>query len=196
MGNLLVTHAKLARKLGRPARVWPDTPFYERLCRDPDWVAEPKKNGWRCMACAGKQVQPTLWSRHGRKIEKDVYAPLQAELAQLPPARLDGELLIKSGVLWVFDLLAVGDTFYFTLPYSERRALLQDYIGEGSDLIKPVPSWEDPVTKRQSYARAMADGDEGIVFKHRDRKYPTGDTNHWIKCRCSLLESDEVPSYQ
>ena len=184
MNNLQISHAKLALQLGRPARVWPDTPFYDRLCTDKSWVAEPKKNGWRCLACAGlSPAKPALWSRHGRQIEKP-YAELRDTLAKLPRAQLDGELMLKSGELWVFDALSIEGESLLLLPYTERRALLQAYV-QGTNL-RLMPSWEDR-SKREGYDVAVKDGDEGIVFKRRDSSYPSGKTHDWIKCRFSLL---------
>ena len=195
VNNLRISHAKLSRTLGRPARVWPDTPFYQRLCSSPTWVAEPKKNGWRCLACAGIRGD-SLWSRHGRQIAK--HDALRQALMEMDIAQIDGELMIKSGVLWAFDLLALDGESRLALPYSERRALLKEYIATTSEpeLIRLVPSWEGR-DKNCAYQTALEDGDEGIVFKRSDRAYPAGkkETLDWIKCRFSLLEREDVPSY-
>ena len=195
MSNLLISHAKLSRTLGRPARVWPDTSFYQRLCASSTWVAEPKKNGWRCLACAGVRGD-SLWSRHGRQILK--HETLRQAVAKMPLAQIDGELMIKSGILWAFDLLTLDGESQLALPYRERRALLQEYIATVNtpELIRLVPSWQGQ-DKARAYQTALANGDEGIVFKRSDRAYPTGqkETLDWIKCRFSLLEREDTPHY-
>ena len=116
----------------------------------------------------------------------------------MPLAQIDGELMIKSGTLWAFDLLTLDGESQLALPYSERRAVLEEYIAATADpeLIKLVPSWEG-CDKDAAYQTALEDGDEGIVFKRSDRAYPAGkkETLDWIKCRFSLLERDDVPSY-
>lgn len=178
----------LALNLGRPARVWAGTPLFEKLCRSPDWGAETKKQGWRCLALT---AEPELWSRRGKPIAK-AYPKLRAALAELPPARLDGELMIKSGVLWVFDVLTIGEQSWLAKPYWARREMVEKFLGGGNGVIKVMPL--RLFDKDRLYVEALENGDEGVVFKHLKRRYPLGETHDWIKARFSQLERQEHPS--
>jgi ATP-dependent DNA ligase len=180
-------HRYLATNLGRPARIWAGTRVFERLCHSPDWAAETKKQGWRCLAITGKVE---MWSRRGKPIAKS-YPKLHAALAALPPAKLDGELLIKCGQLWVFDILQIGDDLCMRQPYWSRRAMLEKFLKGGNGVVRLMPM--RLFDKEEMYNEALESGDEGVVFKHMKRAYPLGETYDWIKARVSLLDREEAP---
>lgn len=154
----------------RPRRVWPGTHLFHRLATDPAWVAEPKKDGVRCLALADGAGQVTLVSRHERRLRlqepaKSVGAP--------PDSWLDGELV--SGVLWLFDVLRWAGRDVAGQSLDQRRGLLELVVADlGPARLMP----------RVSAAKYMSGGkDEGVIFKHRERSYPMGQTSAWIKCR-------------
>lgn len=155
----------------RPRRVWPGEPLFYRLAADPSWVAEPKKDGVRCLALVTKSGQAVLMSRHdkplkrGQDVAKWVTAPADTWL--------DGEL--AGGVLWLFDVLRLAGRDVAQLPLAKRRALLEGQLPDlGPARLMP----------RVSAAKYLDEGkDEGVVFKNQQRAYPMGPTNAWIKCR-------------
>jgi bifunctional non-homologous end joining protein LigD len=114
------------------------------------WTFEPKLDGFRCLACTHGGTFRAR-SRRGWNM-----TPLLPELAgALPPdVQLDGELVAldadgrpdfhrlsgrmlhgRPGIavtLFVFDVLAVEGLAVTSLPYSERRALLEALDVEGA----------------------------------------------------------------
>jgi ATP-dependent DNA ligase len=156
----------------QPRRVWPGTKLYHELCSDPEWIAEPKVNGWRCIIL-GQRGGPLLVSRQGLTL-KGQGAATAAKHVDVPPETwLDAELL--AGVLHVFDVVRWAGQFVGQLPLSERRAKLVTLIPQ----LGPVRTM--PRVDADSYIRGGRD--EGVVFKHQAKPYPGGLTNSWIKCR-------------
>jgi len=76
----------------KPTSLAQDDPHFEVLDRDPDWIAELKLNGWRCLIEKTDKAM-LLWTRH-RKLIHDPVEHLREPLQHLPIGTLlDGELI-------------------------------------------------------------------------------------------------------
>lgn len=163
------------------------------------YVAEVKKNGWRCLAW----MKTTGWEGGDFKRELELWTrrktiipfplPLtRAELNKLPPdTMLDGELLERrtkdvKDHYYIFDILFLKGASCMHLPYRVRRAMLEDTVrgyGINCELANPVQ-----VGLPELYKQAVANGDEGIVLKEINSKYMV-DLNscphnpHWFKAK-------------
>jgi ATP-dependent DNA ligase len=155
----------------RPRRCWPGTRLFQRLASSPDWVAEPKKDGVRCIAVADDDgLRPWLVSRRGQALRDQ---SLATSIDVPPSTLLDGEMC--GGVLWVFDVLVLGGEDIAGRPLDERRDALAGVIPQLGQ-VRTMP--------RVDAAKFIASGrDEGVVFKKLAAGYPYGQTNLWVKCR-------------
>jgi ATP-dependent DNA ligase len=169
----------------KPMRGWAGTSLHQRLIDDPEWIAEPKKNGERCILQVGKNEKTgrsiTLWSR--RCIElKGVAQSLVDILRQMVKGvvYLDGEL-VKKGCLWLFDIPNLP------LPLQDRRSMLVEWYDYRTckgdrELVKLMP-W---IPKETAYKNSLEAGDEGVVFKnvlslYRPQPEPDNEVPVWVK---------------
>lgn len=154
----------------KPATLIHGSPAFRRVMADPTWLAEPKMDGARCLACCDDDGAVTLWSRHRRPI---LDAPsIVTALAGImrPGAVLDGELLhvgawASSPRYVAFDLLTT-DGRWSADPLDDRRAALERALaGVGGG---PVYLGEQVATEKDAALAAWLrrPGCEGIVLKH------------------------------
>jgi len=160
---------------------------------------EPKLDGWRLLAHVDEDGVH-LYSRSGKSYDGSL-PHLEAELGERFPAGtvLDGEALaaeIGEGQVihrWgtvqsvlgssgthpehervsfvVFDLLAHGGLDARPLPYTQRRALLEQIFEDEyatMQLVEQLPATED------AYETLVARGYEGAVVKRLDSRYSSG----------------------
>ena len=155
-------------KLALPKYLSPRSSVFKRLCFDPEWIAEPKKNGKRIIATrAGGET------KCGNSIK-------------LPPTITDGikngvvvDSELVGGLLWVFDILWFdGDVRFKQLM--ERKRLLQEAITPG-EYLHIVPVIEED--KEKYYPHCLNEGEEGIILKRKDSLYPSGETKYWLKIK-------------
>jgi ATP-dependent DNA ligase len=113
----------------KPNRLSPTSELFNRLDNDAGWIAEVKKNVWRCLAYKEGGAL-TLWTRHHTTIN-DPLPQLRGLLTEMLPdgCVIDGELLQNrtkaiKGVYYVFDLLAVDGASVMNLALWRRRQLL------------------------------------------------------------------------
>ncbi|HEY2036617.1 MAG TPA: non-homologous end-joining DNA ligase, partial [Steroidobacteraceae bacterium] len=189
-----------------PAEAMPDTlpPMLavtaEAARSDPDWLFEPKLDGYRVIAfIEGTKVR--LQSRRGIDLTAQ-FPEIVAEVAALGADRmiLDGEIValgpdgrpsfnalqnraqrrsekdIADGqrqtpaVLVCFDLLHFAGMNLRSAPYVERRRYLAQCLLPSTH-IQLIHAGEDA---EALYAAAMASGYEGVVAKRRDSIYQPG----------------------
>ena len=97
-------------------------------------------------------------------------AAAAARLAQRVPA-----------TFMVFDLLRLDGRDLRDLPWSQRRALLEDLAGSTLAAV----GWQVPATYDDGatlHEATLAQGLEGVVSKRRDARYATGARSpHWVK---------------
>jgi DNA ligase D-like protein (predicted ligase) len=168
----------------------------------PDWVHEPKLDGYRIAAriTAGK-VQ--LLTRSGIDWTHRYPATVAAfKKLKLKSAYIDGELCgvdadgIPSFVLtqqasdgekdialtyYGFDLLHLNGRKIASLPLIERKALLQPLI-DGKDGFQFVSHIEADGEAFRAQACKM--GLEGIVSKKIDASYAPDNRGIWVKAKC------------
>ena len=128
------------------------------LPEDQGWQFEPKWDGFRCIATRDGS-EPTLWSKSGKPLGR-YFPEVVAMLGQVKAERfvIDGELLISTtdavsfdalqmrlhpaasrilklsaatpAIFMAFDCLAIGDKSLADKSLSERRAALENLIGQ------------------------------------------------------------------
>ena len=168
-----------------------ESALFDTLDSDGGWIAEVKKNGWRCLA-QKESGALTLWTRHRTTIN-DNLADLRASLSeQLPDGTIiDGELLNNrtkeiKGVYYVFDILMFRGRHLVSLPLKERREILET-------IIKPTPALylaeQFSAGKKKLYYTAIESPEnEGVVLKKLTSLY-LGSTSRclqhpqWLKVK-------------
>jgi DNA ligase 1 len=188
----------------KPNRIYPNSAFFNRLDNDPAWIAEVKKNGWRCLAAKNNTL--TLWTRHHTTI-KDRLPELRAILDRLPPGTvLDGELLQNrtkqvKGVYYIFDILEHRGERVTHLPLKDRRVLLErtisDLVGvaafksgiENRDLLSISLAQQTRIGKKKLFYDSIeGEANEGIVIKKLNSVYMASDSGclqhpFWLKVK-------------
>ena len=173
----------------KPNPLSPDSRFFAELDRDISWVAEIKKNGWRCLVY--RDTQLTLWTREKTVINEPLES-LRDGLMSVPEQTiLDGELIHfrttgLKGKLYLFDALMFKGKILINLPLSDRRKYLEESISEITDIeiAKQVQ-----LGKRRLYYQAIQEAvNEGIVLKKLDSRYPVSDRRclqnpFWLKVK-------------
>ncbi|MGA2108320.1 MAG: hypothetical protein ABSH25_11840 [Syntrophorhabdales bacterium] len=175
----------------KPNRLSATSNLFNRLDNDTGWIAEVKKNGWRCLAYKEGGAL-TLWTRHHTTIN-DLLPELRGLLTKVLPDRcvLDGELLQNrtkgvKGVYYVFDLLMLEGAPTTGLPLWNRRQLLEA-------TVTPTGAIELAVQYRIGKVKLYHDSiegeaNEGIVLKHIDSTYNASESRclqnpYWLKVK-------------
>jgi len=70
-----------------------------------------------------------------------------------------------------FDLLAIGDEDLTERPFAERRARLQEALGDAKPPVYVTPATEDLETARRWFAQFEGAGLDGLIAKDRDLPY-------------------------
>ena len=94
-----------------------------------------------------------------------------------PRARLIGSVPVQ---LYVFDLLYRGEDSLLGLPYTERRARLED-LGLDADPVR-TPPWY-PGDAEIVLATSLKHDLEGVVGKPLNSRYQPGRRRDWIKIK-------------
>ena len=84
--------------------------------------------------------------------------------------------------LYVFDVLAFGGDDLRRLPLSMRKANLARLLRGRPDGIFVAP-FEQGEIGPDLFRAACRMGLEGLVSKHRERRYRGGRCNHWVKVK-------------
>ncbi len=152
-----------------------ESKFLDILDKDPAWIAEIKKNGWRCLVYRESGV--ALWTRHKTIITEPLPA-LRDSLRAVPENTiLDGELIYfrtaeHKGMLYLFDIIAYKGRLIDDLPLHERRKYLEEVSHNArSDSIEVAQQFR--IGKKELFNRAIeADSvNEGIVLKKIHSNY-------------------------
>jgi ATP-dependent DNA ligase len=175
--------AKLARELPEAA----------------DLAYEPKWDGFRCIVFRdGDEVE--LGSRNERPLTR-YFPELLEPLRQALPDRavVDGEIVIAGhhgldfdalqmrlhpaasrvemlagttpASFVAFDLLAVGPDDLRSAPFGQRRARLEEILGDASPPVHLTPITADPEVARDWFSRFEGAGLDGVVAKGLDQPY-------------------------
>ena len=174
----------------------------------PDWMWEPKLDGYRALAFVdAKGVQ--LRSRRGLELAKD-FPRLAAELAKqsVNAMVLDGEIVAfdPSGkpsfnalqnrspqtVFYCFDLLNFEGIDLRKLVYADRRRYLAQCLLP-SPLVQLVHAADDGVALHDA---AMASGLEGVIGKRKDSRYESGKrSGAWLKVKATQSAEFVIGGY-
>ena len=174
----------------------------------PDWMWEPKLDGYRALAFVdAKGVQ--LRSRRGLELAQD-FPRLAAELAKqsVNAMVLDGEIVAfdPSGkpsfnalqnrspqtVFYCFDLLNFEGIDLRKLVYADRRRYLAQCLLP-SPLVQLVHAADDGVALHDA---AMASGLEGVIGKRKDSRYESGKrSGAWLKVKATQSAEFVIGGY-
>ena len=166
------------------------------------WVHQIKFDGYRMQAnVGGGSVR--IFTRNGYDWT-DKLPALAADLAELPPCILDGELCAVSAngqsnfsalrkslnrrdsgelVFFVFDILWGKGEDLRPYPLSARQAVLEEVLGVShSDRLRHVESFE--LHGPSLYQSACLMGLEGLVSKRLDAPYRAERGAGWEKSKC------------
>ncbi len=200
-----------------------------------DFIAEWKWDGIRVQAVSGREDGDALVARLYSRSGEDISGGFPDLLPALRlPGAIDGELLVlrngrvqsfnvlqqrlnrKAATpklmkdypihLRAYDLLSDGETDLRTLPFVERRARLEAFVGQlGDPRVGLSPTiqfsdWETITGARADPARAGAGGDaeavEGVMLKRRDAIYlPGRPRGQWWKWKRDPHIIDTVLMY-
>jgi DNA ligase-1 len=200
-----------------------------------DFIAEWKWDGIRVQAVSGRDKRGQMLARLYSRTGEDITGSFPDLLPSLHlPGAIDGELLVlRDGRvqsfnvlqqrlnrkvvstklmkeypihLRAYDLLGEGDNDLRTLPFSERRRRLEDFVAklddERVDLSPTVDfdTWEALAAARRDPAGAGAGEDaeavEGVMLKRRDALYlPGRPKGQWWKWKRDPHIIDAVLMY-
>lgn len=162
---------------------------------------EPKWDGYRCLVFRdGNEV--VLQSRSGKPLTRYFPEVVDAVRTALPRrCVLDGELVVavdgrlefdalservhpaasriralalqKPASYVAFDLLAIENVAILELPFSQRRAALQQAV-PGGPRVHLTPVTDSPVIARQWYTAFEGAGLDGLVGKSANAPYSPG----------------------
>jgi ATP-dependent DNA ligase len=172
---------------------------------DPHWVAEIKRNGWRCLAIMDDEGKVSFWSRHRREIKGQGMADLREVMrsALEKGTVIDGELLKNgNGENWkldrptvdmkepvgyyAFDVIRWEGKMMNNFPWNDRHSLVTAafymYRMDGLLELPEIPTKDKVKLFEESTEH------EGIVVKRRESKYPVGldrclKNTSWIKVK-------------
>lgn len=194
-----------------------DAPF-----RKPDWMWEPKLDGYRVLAFLD-QGKVTLRSRRGLNLTA-AFPRLASEIAKqsVRDMILDGEIValdpngkpsfnalqnrvqLKTprdiaaadrdvpAVYFCFDLLHFAGIDLRDRPYRDRRRYLAQCLLP-SPLVQLVHATEDAEALERA---AIASGFEGVVGKRKDSRYEAGRRSaQWLKVKPTRTEEFLVGGY-
>lgn len=159
-----------------PNKVHPKSKHLKTFDHDPLWIAEIKKNGWRCLVIKdGDEIN--FYTRHNMLINDRVSAEIREGFAALPDDFfIDGEILLKTGQFFAFDILYLNGKSLVSRSLKDRRKFLEQTIKENDHIL--MSKWVEK-GKRKLYEEAIQSGEEGIVLKFIHSGYLASPT----KCR-------------
>ena len=180
----------------------------EAVFNHPDWMWEPKLDGYRALAFIdAKGVQ--LRSRRGLDLAKD-FPRLAAELAKqsVNAMVLDGEIVAfdpsgkpsfnalqnrsQQTVFYCFDLVDFEGIDLRKLAYADRHRYLAQCLLP-SPLVQLVHAADDGVALHHA---AMASGLEGVIGKRKDSRYESGKrSGAWLKVKATQSAEFVIGGY-
>lgn len=203
-----------ARRAQPPHALLPMLPSVgERAFCHPDWLFEPKLDGYRVIASV-LDGQVRLTSRRG--LDCTAEYPWLAEALQQQPyddAIFDGEIvaldeqgrpsfqhLQNRGVeprpvllYYAFDLLYRDGYDLRGAPLEQRKALLDGSLIP-AERLRVVETF--PTDGQTLYQAVQSNGMEGIVAKRRDSRYESGRrTDAWLKIKSTQTDEFVIGGY-
>jgi len=155
----------------KPLYVPPSSSIFDELDSNEEWVAEVKKNGWRCMIRVTVNGDIILWTRR-KTVERSPLPNLRIELKKLSLPQdtiLDGELLEHRGMtketIMIWGMFRWAGKWTNTIPYKEIRERIEKIVPENNPyIIKPKFCFTG---KKKFYYDVLKESEEneGIVIK-------------------------------
>lgn len=114
----------------QPSRIWPNSAIFKSLCKNPEYDAEIKLNGWRILPHLDNELK--LYNRNGTIIDvpRDLFS---LAFKGIPKYTIfDGELLnfrtkdVKN-IIVLFDCMFWNGKDLRSQPLLERRKYLNDF---------------------------------------------------------------------
>jgi bifunctional non-homologous end joining protein LigD len=188
----------------------------------PDWIFEPKLDGYRTMAHI-QNGKVRLLSRRGIDVTKQ-YAALVPDLSHQPASELvlDGEIIAldEKGqqcfqclqnylrslqrtkpalgetaalIYYVFDILYLDGYDLRGVALHQRKELLGN-IFRPSQQVRLVDYFE--TEGKRVYQAAVKNGLEGVMAKQSDSRYESGErSGSWLKVKSALSDEFVIGGY-
>jgi len=176
----------------KPNRLAPDSPYFASLENDPGWLAEVKKNGWRCLSYR-EASGLVLYTRHHTLINDPLPDLRNFLTLTLPPGTIiDGELVNNrtkgtKGLYYVFDVIQAQGGLLVNDSLISRRATLEKLLPPCPGVVELA---EQTITGKKRLYEMSIEGEvnEGIVLKKASSKYLASETRclqhpHWLKVK-------------
>jgi len=204
-----------ARRAALPALLSPAlTMLVEAPPDGEQWLSEIKYDGYRMVARI-ERGKARLYSRTGKEWTR-AFSSVADALASLPvkSAWLDGEVcapdaqgrtsfqalqnaLATDGTtltFFAFDVVYCDGYDLRNVPLSERKAMLREIIGKGTDVVRLGP--EVAGAGDEFFRQACKLGLEGTVCKRIDSRYSDGArTRDWVKVKCTKRQEMVIGGY-
>lgn len=164
----------------------------------PEVVLQPKLDGVRCIAVVDDRGGCQLFARSGKPLS-NFDSTIGQELAQLPPAAYDGEIMgkgfqslmrqvhrkfnvdVSDSFMAIFDCIPLDEWNgrQATTPYDDRRGMLEDLaekIGQTKylALVTQDRVANDPAAFKACHDKYVAEGYEGAMIKRPQAPYNFG----------------------
>ncbi|MBS1594472.1 MAG: DNA ligase D [Bacteroidetes bacterium] len=181
----------------------------------PDWIYEPKYDGYRTLALCDGQGGVQLYSRNLLSFD-EVYAPVREQLESIKyPCLLDGEVVVENSKgrsdfqllqqynktrqgnlkYYVFDLLSLDGKDLTRLTLLQRKELLEKLLSKQKfkDIIYSKHIEEHGIRYLKEAARR---GWEGIMAKRADSIYQIDKrSKDWIKLKITQEEEAVIGGF-
>jgi len=194
------------RLASEPHPAWVDpmrATLTERRFSDPDWLFEPKLDGYRCLVYRNNDDVRML-SRNQLSL-KASYPAIEAHMRDQPSTDfvIDGEIIAMDGdrpsfavlqqaqrttvpvFYYVFDVIHLDGSSTRALPVRLRKAILREAI-RFNDQVRLTPHREED---GEGLYREMCErGWEGVIAKRAESPYVSRRSGDWLKFKCSLRQ--------
>lgn len=144
----------------------------QRMETDDSYVFQEKHNGDRRIIQKNPDGSILDFNRNGdpgKGLKPEVKAALRAH--PLHQFIIDVEYISKTGVIFVFDALFLGDEMIASNPYVYREAAYHSYFDGFHPTIVPVKSARTTEEKRALVKKLKAESAEGYVSKELSAPY-------------------------
>jgi len=194
------------RLASEPHPAWVDpmrATLTERRFSDPDWLFEPKLDGYRCLVYRNNDDVRML-SRNQLSL-KGSYPAIEAQMRDQPSTDfvIDGEIIAMDGdrpsfsvlqqaqrttvpvFYYVFDVIHLDGSSTRALPVRVRKEILRDAI-RFNEQVRLTPHREEG---GEGLYREMCErGWEGVIAKRAESPYVSRRSGDWLKFKCSLRQ--------
>ncbi|QJD95486.1 DNA ligase D [Mucilaginibacter robiniae] len=188
----------------------------QHLTDDPDWLYEPKLDGYRAIGYTGKKAA-ALISRNGIAFNDKYTAAFEALQAMDTGAVVDGEIVLENGHgksafqdlqnydseksrrtlrYYLFDLLELNGHDLRELPLIKRKALLKAFLDNQPQNDTVVYLEYTAATGSELLVQSQKEGWEGIIGKDSNSGYESGRrSDRWLKYKVQASQEAVICGY-